>query len=188
MAALFPPSANAVFRAVVIAIVVAVTVVICAPMIYIRTPYASDAEDPVPQPIEFDHRHHFRDDGIDCVYCHETVETQASAGLPSTAKCMGCHSQIWLTSPEVEPLRASWTAQTPIAWRRVNAVPAFVYFHHGVHIQAGVQCVECHGHVENMPRVYRANNLTMNFCMDCHRKRQGSRAITRLTTCTTCHR
>ena len=188
VAALFPPSANAVYRGIAASIVVFGVASICAPMIYIRTPYAANTFEPVPQPIEFDHRHHVRDDGIDCVYCHDTVETQAFAGIPSTARCMGCHGQIWPESPETALLRASWINQTPIAWRRVNSVPAYVYFHHGVHIQAGVECVECHGDIKAMPRVYRVSNMSMGFCTDCHRKRQGSRLVTRLMTCTACHR
>lgn len=157
-------------------------------MIYIRTPYAGGVGDAVTQPVEFDHRHHTRDDGIDCVYCHDGVEKEASAGLPTTARCMGCHGQIWPDSPELAPVRASWESGTPLRWRRLNALPAHVYFHHGVHVQAGLACAECHGEVRDMARVVRVHNMTMNFCLDCHRKRQGSRAITAKTTCSACHR
>jgi formate-dependent nitrite reductase cytochrome c552 subunit len=157
-------------------------------MIYVRTPYAGGVAEAVAQPVEFDHRHHARDDGIDCVYCHDTVETEASAGIPSTARCMGCHGQIWPDSAELAPVRRSWLTGAPLRWRRVNALPRHVYFHHGVHIHAGVACADCHGEVRDMARVVRAHNLTMNFCLDCHRARQGSRAITRLTTCSACHR
>jgi len=188
VAALFAPSANAVFRAAAIAVAGFGLVAIAAPMVFIRTPYASGVADPVQQPVELDHRHHVRDDGIDCVYCHQTVETDAFAGIPSTELCMGCHGQIWPDSPEIEPVRASFWTRTPLRWRRVNSVPAHVYFHHGVHVQAGVQCAECHGAVEDMARVVRVHDLTMDFCLDCHRRRQGGRAITRLTTCSACHR
>lgn len=188
MATLYPPGANTIFRAIALGVLVLVGVAIVAPMVYIRMPYAAGEADAIAQPIEFDHRHHVRDDGIDCVYCHETVETEAFAGIPSTERCMGCHGQIWNTSPELEPLRASWRTKIPIRWKRVNAVPAYVYFHHGVHVQAGIDCARCHGEVRNMARVERAHNLSMKFCLDCHRERQGSRAITRLTTCSTCHR
>ena len=186
--ALFTPTASAVYRGVAIGAVVAVGVAICAPMIYIRTGYASGEGDPVAQPIEFDHRHHVRDDGIDCVYCHSTVETEAYAGIPSTERCMGCHGQVWPDSPETAPLRASWETHTPIRWKRINALPDYVYFHHGVHVQAGVACASCHGDVRNMARVSKAHDLSMKFCLDCHRTTQDSRAITHLTTCTTCHR
>lgn len=188
MAALFAPGANSRLAAAVVVITIGLLVLIVGPMIYIRMPYAGAMNDPVTQPVEFDHRHHVRDDGIDCVYCHNTVETEAFAGMPSTERCMGCHGQVWPDSPEVAPVRASWRTGTPIRWRRVNSVPGYVYFHHGVHIQAGVQCAQCHGRVENMQRVVRVQRLDMGFCLDCHRRQQGSRAITRLTTCTTCHR
>ncbi len=188
MAALFPPSANGLYRAALVLIFIALNVAIWGPMIWIRTAYASKEDEAIEQPIEFDHRHHYRDDGIDCVYCHDTVETEAFAGIPSTERCMGCHGQIWNTSPELQPLRTSWRTHVPIRWKRVNALPSYVYFHHGVHVSAGIACASCHGVVQDMPRVVRVQSLTMKFCLDCHRQRQGSRAITRLTTCTTCHR
>ncbi|HUJ59462.1 MAG TPA: cytochrome c3 family protein [Kofleriaceae bacterium] len=186
--ALFTSNANVVYRAVLLALALALAAAICAPMIYIRTRYAGDQDASIAQPVEFDHRHHARDDGIDCVYCHDTVETEASAGIPSTARCMGCHGQVWTTSPELEPVRRSWRTGVPIHWKRVNALPGYVYFHHGVHIQAGLACAQCHGEVRDMPRVYRAHDLSMKFCLDCHRERQDGRAMTRLTSCTTCHR
>ena len=188
MAAPFSSSANAPFRAVLIVLSMGALGVIVVPMIYIRMPYAAGVGDAVEQPAAFDHRHHVRDNGIDCIYCHDTVESDAFAGIPSTERCMGCHGQIWPESPELEPVRQSWRTGTPLRWRRVTSVPAYVYFHHGVHVQTGVACAECHGSVENMPRVRRVHNFTMNFCVDCHRRRQGSRAITRLTTCSACHR
>jgi len=188
MAALFRRSANAPYRATLALGVVALIALASAPMIYIRLPYAADIGDPVEQPVAFDHRHHVRDDGIDCVYCHQTVETEAFAGLPSTERCMGCHAQVWPASPELVPVRASWENNQPIAWRRINSLPGYVYFHHGVHVHAGIECARCHGRVEDMPRVVRAQRMTMNFCLDCHRERSGGRAIARLTTCSACHR
>ena len=188
MAALFGRAANAPYRAVLACIAVTLAALVCAPMIYIRLPYAADVGDQVEQPVQFDHRHHVRDDGIQCVYCHETVETQAFAGIPPTERCMGCHGQVWPNSPQLQPVRDSWKNGTPIRWKRVHALPGFVYFHHGVHVQAGIECARCHGEVRDMPRVTRAHDLTMRFCMDCHRAEQNSRAITHLTTCTTCHR
>lgn len=188
MAALFPPAANGLYRATLIAIFVLINALIWLPMIWIRTSYAGNADDAIEQPIEFDHRHHVRDDGIDCVYCHETVETEAFAGIPSTERCMGCHGQVWPDSPELVPLHESWETHRPIRWKRVNAVPGYVYFHHGVHIQAGIQCARCHGDIKDMPRVYRVYTMTMAFCVSCHRAEQKSRHITHLTSCTTCHR
>jgi hypothetical protein len=186
--ALFRATSNAPFRAAVIGVAIVATFALIAPMLYVRTPYAAGVGDAVEQPVEFDHRHHVRDDGIDCVYCHDTVETDAFAGMPSTERCMGCHGQVWPESPELEPVRESWRTRTPIRWKRVDSVPAYVYFHHGVHVQAGVMCAECHGRVEDMARVMRVQNFTMDFCLECHRRQQGSRAITRLTSCSACHR
>jgi hypothetical protein len=186
--ALFSPAASALYRAVLCAIALGAVAAISLPMLFVRTPYAGAVNVPIAQPIAFDHRHHVRDDGIDCVYCHSTVETDASAGMPSTARCMGCHGQTWRDSPELAALRASWSSGTPIKWRRVYTLPAHVYFHHGVHVANGVKCAECHGAVEDMPRVERVRRLAMTFCLDCHRARQGSRAITRITTCSACHR
>jgi hypothetical protein len=186
--ALFSPAANGLLRATLVAMFVAVNAVIWLPMIWIRTDYAPNDDDAMQQPIEFDHRHHVRDDGIDCVYCHETVETEAYAGMPSTERCMGCHGQIWPESPQLEPLHESWQSHEPIHWKRINAVPDYVYFHHGVHIHAGITCEQCHGRVEDMARVYRVHDLSMDFCLKCHRKYNGGHAISQLTSCTTCHR
>jgi hypothetical protein len=186
--ALFARGSNAVYRFAIGAVIVGGAAALCAPMIYIRTAYGGDVGDQVAQPVEFDHRHHVRDDGIDCVYCHDTVETSEFAGIPSVERCMGCHGQVWPDSPELAPLRASFATATPLRWRRVTALPGHVYFHHGVHVHAGVACEECHGNVEDMPRIARAHVMTMNFCLDCHRERAGSRAIGTLTTCSTCHR
>ena len=133
MAAPFSKAANAPYRAVLACAVVTLAALVVAPMLYVRLPYAADVGDPVEQPIAFDHRHHVRDDGIDCVYCHDTVETQAFAGIPATERCMGCHAQVWVNSPELAPVRASWERGEPIRWKRVNEVPGYVYFHHGVH-------------------------------------------------------
>lgn len=192
MPALFPPWSNTAYRSALVAILVTVAAVIAAPMLYMRTPYGTHQFDPVGQPVEFDHRHHARDDGIDCQYCHSTAERSANAGIPSTELCMGCHAQVWNESPLLAPVRESYFAGTPIPWRRVHNLPDFVYFHHGVHVQGGITCAECHGQVEQMARVSRFAPLTMKWCVDCHRDPPGprdfGRAITALTTCSACHR
>ncbi|HVK77219.1 MAG TPA: cytochrome c3 family protein [Kofleriaceae bacterium] len=192
MPALFPSWSNTPYRIALVALAVAIPTLIAAPMLWIRTPHASDRGKPVEQPIEFDHRHHVRDDGIDCLYCHPGAESRAIAGIPSTETCMGCHGQVWSESVLLAPVRASWADNTPIPWRRVYDLPGHVYFHHGVHTQAGVPCVSCHGDVANMARVARAHDLTMGWCLGCHRDPPGpryhGRAITQLTTCTACHR
>jgi hypothetical protein len=124
---------------------------------------------PVQQPVPFSHRHHVGDDGIDCRYCHTTVETAAFAGMPSIGTCMSCHSQLYSRAPLLAPLRASWTNGVPLHWRRVYQLPDFVYFNHAIHVAKGVGCVTCHGRVDRMPLTWRATPLTMQWCLDCHR-------------------
>lgn len=121
------------------------------------------------QPVQFSHKHHVGDDGIDCRYCHTSVETAASAGIPSTAVCMNCHKQIWSDSPYLEPVRASFETGKPIEWIRVHDLPDYVYFNHSIHVNKGVGCSTCHGQVDQMPIVYAAATLQMEWCLGCHR-------------------
>lgn len=123
----------------------------------------------VEQPIEFDHRHHTRDDAIGCLYCHHDATDTPYAGVPDTALCMGCHNQIWNDSPQTEPLRTSYRLGVPIQWRRVTALPGFTYFDHSAHVRGGVGCETCHGRVDLMPAVHRVNTMHMGWCLDCHR-------------------
>jgi len=167
MAAPYPPWANT--ATYVVLGVVVVTGALAAPMIYARTPYATGQADPVLQPIAFDHRHHVRDDGIDCLYCHEDAERSAFAGVPATERCMGCHDQIWNDTSSIAPLRASVETGQPIPWQRVHSLPDFVYFDHSIHVTRGIGCVTCHGRVDQMAAVVQAQPLTMSWCLDCHR-------------------
>jgi len=121
------------------------------------------------QPVQFSHKHHVGDDGIDCRYCHQTVETTASAGMPSTQTCMNCHSQLWADSPYLEPVRESFRNNTPIEWERVHDLPEYTYFNHSIHIAKGVGCSTCHGQIDNMPAVFQENTLQMEWCIACHR-------------------
>jgi hypothetical protein len=123
----------------------------------------------VAQPIPFSHKHHVGDVGIDCRYCHTTVETSAFAGLPSTTICLTCHSQLFAKAPLLEPLRRSVASGLPIAWNRVHSLPDFVYFNHGIHVAKGVACSECHGRVDQMPMTRRTAPLEMQWCLACHR-------------------
>lgn len=142
---------------------------VAAPLIWVRTPYVTGLGQEVDQPIKFDHRHHARDDGIDCLYCHGGAARGPYAGVPATSRCMGCHAQIWTGSPELARLRASFFESRPIPWQRVNDLPKFVYFDHSIHVAKGVACVECHGRVDEMAEVYQAQTLTMSWCLSCHR-------------------
>jgi hypothetical protein len=138
-------------------------------MIYVRTPYARGMQDPIEQPLQFDHRHHTRDEGIDCRYCHNTVDRSPHASIPPTQLCLNCHAQVWNKSPLLEPIRKSFFENKPMEWRRVYRVPDFVYFNHSIHVNKGVGCVSCHGRVDEMAAVEKATPLTMGWCLDCHR-------------------
>lgn len=138
-------------------------------MMEARTPYFTGQYMLRMQPIKFDHRHHTRDDGINCLYCHFTADRSSFAGMPSTSMCMNCHNQIWTNSPELAPLRSSYFDGQPIVWAKVNNLPGHVYFNHSIHVAKGVGCVTCHGRVDLMPQVYQHAPLLMSWCLGCHR-------------------
>jgi hypothetical protein len=167
--ALYSERATTLFRLVLALIAVVALGAPALLMAYQRTPIGTDRTIPVQQPVEFDHRHHVNDDGIDCLYCHYEAERSPHAGIPPAALCMGCHGQIWRDSPLLEPVRKSLYEGSAIAWRRVYRLPDFVYFDHSAHLVAGIGCNDCHGGVETMGRVFRVEPLTMGWCLDCHR-------------------
>jgi hypothetical protein len=165
----------------------------------IRSPYLTNVAMVRPQPIPFSHEHHVSGLGIDCRYCHTSVETSSFAGLPPTKTCMNCHSQVWADSPMLEPVRASFREDKPIEWYRVYDLPDFVYFDHSIHVKKGVKCANCHGSVERMPLMARANTLFMEWCLECHRHPEaqiGADVVRsnhidparKLTNCSICHR
>ena len=123
----------------------------------------------VEQPIQFSHAHHVGGEGIDCRYCHTSVDESAFANIPPTKTCMNCHSQIWTNAPILEPVRASFRDNKPLHWTRVNDLPDFVYFNHSIHVRKGVGCATCHGRVDKMPLMYQEASLQMNWCVNCHR-------------------
>jgi Cytochrome c7 and related cytochrome c len=135
-----------------------------------ESPYYTDVNVAQPQPVPFSHKHHAGELGIDCRYCHTSVETSSFAGFPPTQTCMSCHSQIWVNSPMLEPVRASYRDDKSIEWTRVNALPDFVYFNHSIHVAKGIGCTSCHGPIAEMPLTWRANTLQMKWCLDCHRQ------------------
>jgi hypothetical protein len=143
-------------------------------MLWVRTPYRTGEDLQIAQPIAFDHRHHVRDDGIDCMYCHQTADRAPSAGLPATDVCLNCHNQIWNNSPLLAAVWTSHVSHRPIAWRRVTWLPDFVFFNHRIHVAKGIGCETCHGRVDLMPRVFQAEPITMGWCLDCHRNPQRS--------------
>jgi hypothetical protein len=131
--------------------------------------YNTRQSDFIEQPVQFSHAHHVGGMGIDCRYCHTSVEESSFANIPPTKTCMNCHSQIWATAPILEPVRASFRDNTPLKWTRVHDLPDFVYFNHAIHVKQGVGCATCHGPVDKMPLVYQQAPLTMQWCVNCHR-------------------
>ncbi len=169
MPQIFHRSTNTFFRVSIFGAVFILAAVIFALGLLVRSAYATNVGVAVGQPIQFSHKHHVTDDGIDCRYCHTTVETSSFAGMPATQVCMNCHSQIWAQSPFLAPVRDSFKNNEPIVWNRVNTLPDFVYFDHSVHVQKGIGCNTCHGPVDQMALTYKAQTLQMEWCLDCHR-------------------
>jgi hypothetical protein len=134
-----------------------------------RSSYSTRQYDRREQPVPFSHAHHVGGLGIDCRYCHTTVETSSFANVPPTKTCMNCHSQIWAASPTLEPVRASFRDDKSISWTRVHDLPDFVYFNHSIHVNKGVGCETCHGRVDRMPLMAQQNTLQMEWCLNCHR-------------------
>ena len=172
MAQVFGPAANSVARFSLLGSLLGLGLLFGALELYVRSPYVTSVGQPVEQPIPFSHKHHVMDDGIDCRYCHTTVENSAFAGMPSTQTCMNCHSEIWAQSPALDPVRQSFASGTPIVWNRVDTLPGFVYFDHSIHVQKGVGCSTCHGRVDEMPLTYKTQSMQMSWCLDCHQNPQ----------------
>jgi hypothetical protein len=169
MPQIFPPSANKYARGSIAVLVVLLATLGLTLDRVSRSPYVTRAETVREQPVQFSHQHHVGGIGIDCRYCHTTVEKAASAGIPPSKTCMNCHSQIWSNSPYLEPVRASYRDDEPLRWTRVHDLPDFTYFNHSVHVKKGVGCATCHGRVDRMPLMYQENTLQMEWCLDCHR-------------------
>ncbi len=134
-----------------------------------RSSWATQAGVAREQPIPFSHAHHVGDVGLDCRYCHTSVETSSFANIPPTKTCMNCHSQIWNSSPTLEPVRESFRTDRSIAWTRVHDLPDFAYFNHSIHVNKGVGCETCHGRIDKMPLTWQKASLQMEWCLDCHR-------------------
>jgi len=137
-----------------------------------RSGYVTQAGVAREQPVPFSHKHHAGELGIDCRYCHTGVEEQASAGIPPTQTCMNCHKIIWLDSPTLEPVRASFRDDQSIEWVKVYDLPDFVYFNHSIHVSRGIGCASCHGRVDQMNLVRQMPSLQMEWCLNCHRNPQ----------------
>ena len=166
---IFPRSSNAIARASLFLVVLAVGGVFWVLWVLERAPIVTLEGMRKSQPIPFSHQHHVTGLGIDCRYCHTSVEQSSFAGIPPTRTCMNCHSQIWTNATLLEPVRASYRSGESLQWTRVNQLPDFVYFNHSIHINKGVGCNTCHGPVDQMPMMYQYASLQMEWCLDCHR-------------------
>jgi Cytochrome c7 and related cytochrome c len=170
MGQIFNPSANSVFRLVLVGSVVLGMALFWFFEMMQRSSYYTDRAVVRSQPIPFSHEHHVGGLGIDCRYCHTSVEVSSFAGMPPSKTCMNCHAQIWTNAEMLQPVRASYQTGTPLRWTRVNNLPDYVYFDHSIHIHKGVGCSDCHGPVDRMPLMYPAASLQMEWCLNCHRE------------------
>jgi hypothetical protein len=170
MAQIFHPSVNTISRVSIFGAVLLLAVFLWFILAISRSSYLTQAQVVREQPVPFSHEHHVSGLGIDCRYCHTSVETSSLAGIPATEICMNCHSQIWSDSPMLAPVRESFRTNRSIPWARVHNLPGFAYFDHGIHVQQGVACVTCHGRVDQMPLTWQAQSLLMEWCLECHRQ------------------
>ena len=216
MGQIFHRSTNTLSKVTIFGGMAALTVLAALLASINRSSYVTETNVARAQPVPFSHKQHVGDNGIDCRYCHTSVQESSFAGIPPTQTCMNCHSQIWADSPVLEPVRASFRSGESIRWTRVHNLPGFVYFDHGIHVKKGVGCTTCHGQVDQMPLMWREHSLYMEWCLECHRApeqfvrprefvfsvswrppadqlAQGQQLvekykIERLTSCSVCHR
>jgi hypothetical protein len=168
MSHIFPKSANRLPLQIIIFLVVLGGIVTAATTYYATPKYTRVGYAPI-QPVPFSHALHAGELGVDCRFCHSTVEEAGHAAVPSTQTCMNCHSAVKTDSQLLAPVRASYESGDALEWVRVHQVPDYVYFNHSVHVNRGVSCVECHGRVDEMEVVTHSKSLSMGFCLDCHR-------------------
>jgi hypothetical protein len=173
MAQLFPRWHNTLARVIPVGGVLTVAALTGAGYAFYFSPFDTGVGVEVDQTVPFSHAHHVAGLGIDCRYCHTSVEKSRFAGIPPTETCMTCHSQVWRDAPMLQPVRDSWTQEKPLHWNRVNDLPDYVYFDHSIHVAKGVRCVECHGRVDQMPLMAKGQSLFMRWCLDCHRAPAG---------------
>ena len=169
MAQIFHRSTNFISRFSVFSFIFLIGWATLAVLDAARSPYMTRQNLTREQPVQFSHKHHVGDDGIDCRYCHSSVETSAFAGIPPTKTCMNCHSVLFNNSGYLEPVRESYRTGKSIEWVKIHRLADFVYFNHSIHVNKGIGCSTCHGRVDEMPLIFQANTLLMQWCLDCHR-------------------
>lgn len=172
MAQIFQPRSNTFARVSLLGIVLFIVFLGWAADAIFWSPYTTRVNVPLEQPVPFSHRHHAEQLGIDCRYCHVSVQKSAFAGVPDTETCMTCHSQLFTTAPLLAPVRRSLATGIPLRWNRVNKLPDFVFFNHSIHVDNGIGCAVCHGAVNQMTLTWKGQTLYMKWCLDCHRQPQ----------------
>ena len=169
MAQIFDRSANALARASLVLtglIIIALGVTLDQLQ---GSPWVTKQGQRAEQPVPFSHKHHVMGLGLQCQYCHTSVEKSSYAGIPPTKTCINCHAQIWTNASLLLPVRTSWATGDSIPWIKVHDLPDFVYFNHEIHVNKGIGCSSCHGRVDLMPLMYQQNTLQMEWCLNCHR-------------------
>lgn len=216
MAQIFHPSTNTISKVTIFGAVFIIAIGLWMLVQSNRSSYLTLTGVPREQIVPFSHKHHVSGLGIDCRYCHSSVEDSSFAGIPPTHTCMTCHSQIWQDSPMLAPVRDSYRTGESLQWLRVHDLPDFVYFDHSIHVRKGIACVTCHGPVDQMPLIWKTATLNMEWCLECHREPEkyirprdfvfafdwepqehqeilgpklvGEYEVRRMTDCSVCHR
>jgi hypothetical protein len=170
MSQIFRPRHNAVAKVSIVGIVLALVVGGGVAWTVRESSYNTGKDVILEQPVPFSHKHHAKELGIDCRYCHSFVEKAAYAGMPPTHTCMTCHSQIWTGASLLKPVRDSYRERKPIQWNQVYRLPDFVYFNHGIHVQKGIGCTSCHAQIDRMPLTWKSRTFWMKDCLSCHRE------------------
>ena len=170
MAQIFHRSTNTISRVSIFGAVFAIAGLLWLIAQVHRSPWSTEAHVAKQQPLQFSHERHVGGNGIDCRYCHTSVEESAVAGIPPTKTCMNCHAEIFASSPFLRPVLESFETGHAIAWTRVHDLPDFVHFDHSIHVNKGVGCTTCHGAVDRMPLIAQEHSLQMEWCLDCHRR------------------
>src|SRR5881296_3991998 len=174
MAQIFHRSTNTLSKVSIFGGAIFVVALVSALAAFNRSSFVTEVGVARGQPVPFSHKHHVGDDGIDCRYCHTSVETSAVAGIPPTKTCMNCHSLLFADSQYLEPVRESYRTGKSISWVKVHRLPDFVYFNHSIHVNKGIGCSSCHGPVNQMPLMWQASPLLMQWCLDCHRNLEAN--------------
>ena len=169
MAQIFHPSTNVLAQVSLVAVVVLPLGLLVGGSAISRSPWNTKVNVPKDQPAPFSHQHHTVELGIDCRYCHNSVEKSPYSNVPSTAACYTCHSQIWTNSPLLEPVRNSIASGAPLRWNQLHTVPDFVYFNHSIHVNRGLNCNICHGPIQKEMITYKGRPFFMAWCLNCHR-------------------